>query len=142
MEKKKVEVIRSWEAPSKKKDLQQFLRFINFYCKFVKDFSRITWPLHELTGNTPWGWLPRHQEAFDTLKNVISDVTILHTLLDTGKFKIKADSSDFAVGRTLSQLQGGQWKPIAFLSKSLLPTECDYEIYNKELLAIMTCLDK
>ena len=73
---------------------------------------------------------------------MISDVTILHTPLDAGKFKIEADSSDFAVGRMLSQLQEGQWKPIAFLSKSLLPTEHNYEIYDKELLAIMTCLDE
>jgi len=108
MEEKKVEVIRSWKTPSKKKDLQQFLRFVNFYHKFVKDFSRIARPLHELTGNTPWGWLPRHQEAFDALKNVISDMTILNTPLDAGKFKIEADSSDFAVGGMLSQLQGGQ----------------------------------
>jgi len=135
MKEKKVEAIRSWEALSKKKDLQWFLRF-------VKDFSRIIQPLYELTGNTPWGWLPRHQEAFDTLKNAISDATILHTPQDTGKFKIEADSSNFAVGGTLSQLQGGQWKPIAFLSKSLLPAKCNYEIYNKELLAIMTCLDE
>ena len=59
---------------------------------------------------------------------------------DTGKFKIEADSSDFAVEGTLSQLQGGHWKPIAFLSKSLIPAKCNYEIYNKELLAIMMCL--
>jgi len=101
MEEKKVEAIRSWETPSKKKDLQRFLGFVNFYRKFVKDFSRIARPLYELTGNTPWGWLPRHQEAFDTLKNAISDATILHTPLDAGKFKIEADSSDFAVGGTM-----------------------------------------
>ena len=142
VEKKKVEASRSWEALSKKKDLQQFLRFVNFYHKFIKDFSRIAQSLHELTENTPWGWLPQHQEAFDTLKNVISDATILHTLLDTRKLKIEADSSNFAVGGMLSQLQGGQWKPIAFLSKSLLPTERNYKIYDKELLTIMTCLDK
>ena len=67
---------------------------------------------------------------------------ILHTPHDTSKFKIEADSLDFAVGGTLSQLQEGRRKPIAFLSKSLLPAECNNEIYNKELLAIMICLDK
>jgi len=50
---KKVEAIREWTAPSQKKDLQHFLGFINFYCKFVKDFSMITHPLHKLTGNNP-----------------------------------------------------------------------------------------
>jgi len=72
----------------------------------------------------------------------ISDATILHTPHDTGKFKVEADSSDFAVGGTLSQLQEGHWKPIAFLSKSLLPAKHNYEIYDKELLPIITCLDE
>jgi len=142
MEEKKVKAIRNWDTPSKKKDLQRFLGFVNFYRKFVKDFSRIARPLHELTGNILWGWLPRHQEAFDSLKNTISNATILHTPQDTGKFKIEADSSDFAMGGTLSQLQGGHWKPIAFLFKSLIPAKCNYEIYDKELLTIMTCLDE
>ena len=115
---------------------------MNFYHKFIKDFSVIARPLHELTGNTPWEWLPHHQAAFDTLKNVILDATILHTPYDTGKFKIEADSLDFAVGGTLSQLQEGCWKPIAFLSKSLSPAERNYKIYDKELLAIIICLDK
>jgi len=142
MEEKKVKAIRNWDKPLKKKDLQRFLGFVNFYRKFVKDFSRIAQPLHELTGNIPWGWLPRHQEAFDSLKNTISDATILHTPQDTSKFKIEADSSDFTMGGTLSQLQGGHWKPIAFLSKSLIPAERNYKIYDKELLTIMTCLDE
>jgi len=73
---------------------------------------------------------------------MISDATILHTPHDTSKFKVEADSSDFAVGGTLSQLQEGHWKPIAFLSKSLSPAERNYEIYDKELMAIITCLDK
>jgi len=142
MEEKKVEAIRNWNLLSKKKDLQGFLGFVNFYHKFIKNFSKIARPLHELTGNVPWGWLSQHQEAFDALKSAISDATILHTPQDTGKFKIEANSSDFAVGGTLSQLQGGHWKPIAFLSKSLLPTKHNYNIYNKELLVIMTCLDE
>jgi len=142
MEEKKVEAIREWTAPSWKKDLQRFLALVNFYHKFVKDFSMIARPLHELTGNSPWEWLPHHQTAFNTLKNAISDATILHTPHNTGKFKVEANSSDFAVGGTLSQLQGGHWKSIAFLSKSLSPAELNYEIYDKELLAIITCLDK
>lgn len=67
---------------------------------------------------------------------------ILHTPQDTSIFKIEADSSDFAVGGTLSQLQEGHWKPIAFLSKSLLLAKCNYKIYDKELLTIMTCLNE
>jgi len=76
MEEKKVEAVRNWATPSWKKDLQCFLGFVNFYCKFVKDFSKITRLLHELTGNMPWEWLTHHQLAFDMLKGAISDATL------------------------------------------------------------------
>ena len=61
---------------------------------------------------------------------------------DTSKFKVEADSLDFAVGGTLFQLQEGCWKPIAFLSKSLLLAERNYKIYDKELLVIVICLNE
>ena len=142
MEEKKVEAVRNWATPSWKKDLQRFLGFVNFYRKFIKDFSKIARPLHELTGNMPWEWLTHHQLAFDTLKGAISDAMILHTPRDTGMFGIEADSSDFAIGSTLSQHQEGLWRPITFLLKSLSSAERNYEIYDKELLAIMTCLEE
>jgi len=53
MEEKKVEAIQEWLAPSWKRDLQHFLGFVNFYHKFIKDFSMIAHSLHKLTGNTP-----------------------------------------------------------------------------------------
>jgi len=56
---------------------------------------------------------------------------------------VKADSSDFASGGVLQQLSGedGKWHPVAFLSKSLSPVERNYEVHDKELLAIMRCLE-
>ena len=42
----------------------------------------------------------------------------------------------------MSQEQEGKWKLIVFLSKTMQPAERNYEIYNKELLAIMKALTK
>ena len=50
------------------------------------------------------------------------------------------DSSGHALGAVLSQCHSGTWWPIAFLSKSLSPTEQNYQIYDHELLMIMTSL--
>ena len=56
------------------------------------------------------------------------------------KYYIEADMSDYATGGVLTQEQedGGR-HPIAFISKSLLPMEKNYNIYDKELLAIVRC---
>lgn len=118
MEKPKVQAILDWRTPTRKRELQNFLGFINFYRKFVKDFAKIARPLHELTGNAPWTWTERHSNAFETLKQTVANAAILHIPKDVGRFKVEADSSDFAVGGVLSQWQDNQWKPIAFLSKA------------------------
>ncbi len=51
---------------------------------------------------------------------------------------METDASDFAVAVILSQLdEDNIWKPVAFLSKALNDAKRNYEIYDKEMLAIM-----
>jgi hypothetical protein len=62
----------------------------------------------------------------------------------TQPFHVEADSSDFATGGVLSQLcsDDGKWHPVAFLSKSLSAVERNYEIHDKEMLAIIRALEE
>jgi len=55
---------------------------------------------------------------------------------------VETDVSGHAIGEVLSQEQDGKWKPIAFLLRMIQPTEQNYKIYNKELLAIVEALTK
>jgi reverse transcriptase-like protein len=55
---------------------------------------------------------------------------------------VEADASEGAVGAVLSQEQEGQWRPVAFMSHGLSETERNYEIYDKEMLAIMLALEE
>jgi len=59
-----------------------------------------------------------------------------------GKFRVEVDASGYAIGRVLSQEQEGKWKPITFLLRTMSPAKRNYEIYDKELLAIVKALDK
>jgi len=63
---------------------------------------------------------------------------------DSKPFCIEADSSDFASGAVLSQRLPAEekWHPVAFYSKSLSPVEQNYEIYDKEMLAIICALEE
>src|SRR3954469_9435627 len=61
---------------------------------------------------------------------------------DEDPFMIECDASEGALGAILSQKQDDKWRPVAFLSKALNPTECNYKIYNKELLVIITTFNK
>jgi hypothetical protein len=59
---------------------------------------------------------------------------------DEGAYRVECDSSDFATGAVLLQLQEGKWRTLGYLSKSLSDVEWNYEIHNKELLAVMRAL--
>ena len=59
-----------------------------------------------------------------------------------GKFRVEVDVSEHTIGGVLSQEQNGKWKPIAFLSRTMQLAGKNYEIYDKELLAIVEALIK
>ena len=86
------------------------------------------------------------QAAFDKLKELITSASVLIFPDDSHPYRIEADSSDTATGVVLSQRtlleNGGKWHPIAFFSKSLSPVEQNYEIHDKEMLAIIRMLEE
>ena len=89
-------------------------------------------------GNNEWKWTEIQQTAFNELKK---EITLERTLiiLQPGKpFRMETDTSDFAIAAILSQEDNkGIWQPVAFMSKMLNDTERNYEIYIKEMLAMM-----
>ena len=77
MDPAKVKAVAKWAVPTRKKELQSFLGFCNFYRHFIKDFSHIARPLHRLTGDTPWEWGLEQQLAFKELKLRITSEPVL-----------------------------------------------------------------
>ena len=68
MDPSKVEAVRTWPIPKTLREVRGFLGFANFYRRFIKDFSRIARPLHDLTKkDIPWKWEDPQQVAFTTL---------------------------------------------------------------------------
>ncbi|CDO77972.1 hypothetical protein BN946_scf184861.g1 [Trametes cinnabarina] len=119
MDPRKVAGVTEWPTPRCKRDLQAFLGFATFYRRFIKDFAKIATPLNRLTGLAEWTWGQDEQTAFKGIKKAITSAPVLAIPNDDDPFKVECDASKFAVGAELSQKQGGVWKPIAFLSKSL-----------------------
>ena len=137
----KVAGIRDWERPQAVKEVQSFLGFTNFYRKFIWDYSQLTWPMVDLTRKTvSWSWGKAQEDSFKALKEAICSNPVLHFPVDNALYQVEANSSGFATGTILSQLQEGSWVPIAFLSKGLNETERNYDIHDKEMLAIMRSL--
>lgn len=138
----KVHGVSEWPVPKCKRDVQAFLGFTNFYRRFIKDYGEIARPLTSLTGKADWIWGESQQRAFEQIKESIVTAPVLIIPTDNEPYRVECDASDYAVGAVLSQMHEGKWHPVAFLSKSMTAVERNYEIYDKELLAMMTALDE
>jgi len=58
------------------------------------------------------------------------------------EFRVEADASNYATGGVLSiKCSDKMWRPVAFIFKSLSDTERNYKIHNKEMLAVVRCLE-
>src|SRR5260221_23923 len=98
--------VMEWPTPMKVKEVQSFLGFVNFYWKFICNFSDITCPLYALTCKTQWWvWGSPEQEAFDALKKAITSAPILTFPSQSGCFCLECNASNFATRVVLSQAQ-------------------------------------
>src|SRR4051794_25536094 len=95
-------------------------------------------PLTKLTGKEEWIWGLEQEWAFEGLKKMMSTAPVLAMPKDEVPFMIECNSSKGTLGAILLQKQDDKWRPVTFLSKAFNPTEHNYEIYNKELLVIIT----
>jgi len=143
MQKEKVEGVLNWPAPKNIKEVQKFLGLANYYRRFIKNFAKIAAPLHVLVRKEQkWKWEKEQEEAFGRLKEVFTTELVLAIPDIDREMRVKADASDYAMGGVLSlKCEDGRWRPVAFISKSLNATERNYEIHDKEMLAMIRCLE-
>src|SRR5258708_1946154 len=137
-------VMEEWPTPMKIKEVQSFLGFVNFYQKFIHNFSDIAHPLYTLTCKTQWWvWGLAKQEAFDTLKKAVTSTPVLTFPSQSSCFHLECNASNFTTGAVLSQVQADSThQPVTFMSKGFSDVECNYQIHNKEILAIIHALDE
>ena len=150
MDPRKIEAIRDWKPPNKDKDkdkikeVQAFLGFANFYRRFISGFSTIVKPLTELTKKGKiFNWDDACITAFNTLIERFISAPILKWFDPDLEIMVETDASDYVSAGILSQLHpDGIWHPVAYFNKKHSPEECNYEIYDKELLAIIRSLEE
>jgi len=143
MEKEKIKGVLEWLTPKCVKDVQKFLGLANYYRQFIKGFAMVARPLHDtVKKNKKWEWTERQEEAFKELKKRFTEEPVLVAPNINKKMRMEVDTSDYATGGVLlMECEDGLWRPVAFLSKSLNETERNYEIHDKEMLAIIRGLE-
>jgi hypothetical protein len=138
----KVQRIQYWECPRSLRDVQSFIGFANLYRRFIEGFSKIAKPLSDSTRGSPkdWIWMDAMTEAFEKLKHCFTTTPILTYFDPHRECIVETHASDFALGGTLPQTaEDKKLHPNAFHSRKFSPAEINYEIHDKELLAIVDC---
>jgi hypothetical protein len=138
MDPKKIQTILEWKKPTTVQDVQYFIGFANFYRIFIKDYSKIVAPLTRLTCKDKLEWSMEANQAFEILKMAFISVPILTHPNFQKPFFLESNASDFALGAVLSQHgEIGRLHPVAFYLRKFMAAEINYEIHDKELLAIV-----
>jgi len=143
MDPRKVQAVVEWPTSTNLTQVQFFVDFCNFYRRFIKDFSKIVRSLVRLTQKEViFEWDQACQTIFDHMKKRMTEVPILRHFDQNREAILETDSSDYVNGDILSQYDDeGTLHPMAYYSKNLSPAECNYEIYDKELLAIIRAFE-
>ena len=137
MDQEKIRTVIEWEAPDSVKGVQSFLGFANFYRRYIEGYSKLPRLLTDLTKKSEkFYWLDQCGRTFEELKQRCTSAPILRHYDPELPCIIECDPSDFAIGAVLLQEFDGRLHPVAFHSRKMNKHEINYEIHDKELLAI------
>ncbi|UYV68635.1 K02A2.6-like, partial [Cordylochernes scorpioides] len=139
----KVKSIQDFPRPDTVKKVRQFMGLANYYRKFVKDFSKISFPLVRLTQkNQPFIWNEEVEESFANLKMALSTKPVLAIYNPDYPSKVYTDASKYGIGAILTQIgPDNEEHVIAYYSKTLQPHQENYSAYEMECLAVIQATD-
>ena len=138
---KKIEAITAWPTPKCPKEVRSFVGLCSYYRRFVRGFANIARPLHRAAvSDRGFQWTEECDEAFKTLKGVLTSPPILAYPADDGIFILDTDASGEGLGAVLSQMQHGEERVIGYYSRALTKPEQQYCVTRRELLAIVASL--
>jgi hypothetical protein len=134
----KVDGILSWLKPRNVTDVQALAGFTEFYQRFINGYAKLFAPLYKLTKKgVPWQWYKEQEEAFQLIKQAFIMAPVLLMPNVNKPFCIECDASNYATRAVLEQKgEDNLWHPTAYISKAMDPAERNYDIYDKELLAV------
>ena len=141
---KKCEAIKATPPPKNVSDLSSFLGTCGYVSKFIPNYANIVEPLRKLTrSEVKFSWGKEQKEAFEALKEALSCEPVLACFRLNSPTYVITDASPVGLGAILLQDQtNGERKPIAYISRSLTPTERRYSQIEREALGCVWAVER
>ena len=138
MDRDRITTITEWPAPRSVTEIQIFLGFANFYRRFIEGYSRVVIPITTLLrkGHS-FEWNSHTQKAFDNLKSLFASEPILCHFDPELLITLHTDASSSVMSGIISQPHVDRSHPITYWSRKWTPAECNYDIHDREMLAIV-----
>ena len=140
---KKVDGLHNWpRSLSTVKEVQSVLRVLGYQHPFIPHYTDIARLLTALTKkNHPFSWTPECRAALDTLITTVTQGPTLAQPDLSLPFFLQVDVSAYATGAILTQKDArGKHQAVGFLSKTFNEAEHNYDIHDRELLAVFRAL--
>lgn len=142
----KVNVILRTEIPKTTTEVRRVMGVFQWYRRFIKDFSSLSYPITSLIQGRKKGqrivWTPEADVAFETLKERLVSAPVLASPDFSKPFAIQTDASDVGLGAVLFQEADGFEHPIAYASRTLTRAEQKYSVTERECLAVLFGVEK
>ena len=133
----RLEAMQKLEPPNTVKRCRSFAGMVNFLSIFCQDLQKLLKPIYDLTRKgRPFIWQQEQQTAFEEIKSRLQKPPILHVPDGKGRFHLYSDTSKYATGSALYQIQNGKPKLIAYASKRLPGAARNYSITELEMCGL------
>lgn len=140
----KVSAILDFPSPKNVKNVRSMLGMIEWYRRFIPDFSIIAAPITNLLkkSNSKFNWTVEAESAFNRLKLCLTSAPILATPDYSLEFTIQTDACDLGMGAVITQVQQGNERVIEYMSQKFSPAQQKYSTTEKECLAVILAVEK
>ena len=133
----RLEAIQRLQPPTTVKGCRSFAGMVNFLSMFCLELQKLLKLIYDLTRKgRPFIWGKEQQDSFEEIKHRLIKPTVLHMPNKTGRFHLYSNTSKFATGSALYQIQNGKPKLIAYASKRLPEAAKSYSITELELCGL------
>ena len=139
----KIQAVLQTERPKNVKEIKSYLGLVSYCSKFVPNFATISEPLRKLTRkHEDFRWETEQENAFKALKEALVSAEVMSYYDPNAETRLIVDASPVGLGAIFEQKQNGNFRPVAYASRTLNAVERRYSQIERESLGVTWSIER